>query len=337
MRHHQCWSTSDALRVMRARGVIAAAALAACSSTGPDEDTDTGALEAITPVSQCAAESVDVSAIREARNVTYATRAGQPLQFDISWSEGRSPAPLVLLLHGGGWATGTRTHLAAEVRAFARLGYTAATVQYRLTQGGRNEFPAAIIDVRCALRELRRRATEYNIAPERVVAMGYSAGGHLASLLGTGADVPGLDGLCGDTPAGVGSDDVSVQAVVSYAGPQDLRVSGPYTAEQAALVTNFLGVFPGDDPVTATLASPIAHVSAGDPPFLMIHGTDDDLVPVDQSRRMAAALRQVLAPASVIELRGVGHGFVGLSSSDVGLVRCTVNAFLTRWLGQPIG
>lgn len=335
MRHPQFWLTRRAVRVTRARGAIAAAALAACSSTGPDADNT--ALEAVTPVSQCAAESVDVSAIREARNVTYARRAGQPLQFDISWSEGGPPAPLIILLHGGGWASGSRTHLAAEVRAFARRGYTAATVQYRLTQGGRNEFPAAIIDVRCALRVLRGRAPEYNIAPARVAAMGYSAGGHLASLLGTGAGVPGLDGDCGDTPGGVGSDDVSVQAVVSYAGPQDLRVSGPYTQEQAALVTHFLGVFPGDDPATATLASPIAHVSAGDPPFLMVHGTDDDLVPVDQSRRMAAALRQVLAPASVIELRGVGHGFVGLSSSDVGLVRCTVDAFLTRWLGQPAG
>ncbi len=93
----------------------------------------------------------------------------------------------------------------------------------------------------------------------------------------------------------------------------------------------------GDDPAAAALALPIAHVSAGDPPFLTVHGTDDDLVPVDRSRRVATALRQVLAPASVIELRGVGHGFVGLSSSDVGLVRCSVDAFLTRWLGQPGG
>jgi len=127
---------------------------------------------------------------------------------------------------------------------------------------------------------------------------------------------------------------VRVQAVVSYAGPQDLRVNGPYTQEQADIVTNFLGVFPGDDPAIATLASPIAHVRAGAPPFLLIHGTDDPLVPVSHPRRMATSLRQVGTPASLIELNGIGHGFVGLIASSDPNVRCTVDGFLQRWLRQ---
>jgi dipeptidyl aminopeptidase/acylaminoacyl peptidase len=134
-------------------------------------------------------------------------------------------------------------------------------------------------------------------------------------------------------PCGAGEEDVRVQAVVSYAGPQDLRVNGPYTQEQADIVTNVLGVLPGDAPRAATLASPIAHVRAGDPPFLLVHGTNDGLVPVSHARRMAAALRQAGVPASVLELPGIGHGFVGLAASREPTVRCTVDTFLARWLG----
>ena len=289
------------------------------------------------PGLRCEAESVAVSAIHVERGVTYVTREGRPLQLDIMWSEEGPPAPLVLLLHGGGWSGGSRASLSDEMRALARRGYTAATVEYRLTQRGQNVFPAAIADVRCALRMLRRRAAAYHIAPEHVAAVGYSAGGHLASLLGVGADVRGLGGDCSDAAGNGDVDDIRVQAVVSYAGPQDLRVNGPYTREQAELVTNFLGVFPGNDLAVATLASPIAHVGAGDPPFLLVHGTDDELVPVSHARRMAAALRQAGTPASVLELRGVGHGFVGLASSDSDRVRCTVDAFLAQWLRESNG
>lgn len=317
--------------------MIGAAAFAACSSSALSRDSGSvdSAREAVAPASRCAAESVAMSAIRVRRGVTYVTRNGRPLQFDIAWSDGGPPAPLVMLLHGGGWSGGSRTSLSDDMHAFARLGYTAATVEYRLTYSGQNVFPAAIADVRCALRVLRRQASQFHIAPDRIAAVGYSAGGHLASLLGTAADVRDLDGDC--TDANAPDEDIRVQAVVSYAGPQDLRVNGPYTREQAEIVTNFLGVFPGNDPALATLASPIAHVSAGDPPFLLVHGTNDDLVPVNHARRMAAALRQAGTPASVLELRRVGHSFVGLASSDDDRVRCTVDVFLDRWLGQPHG
>jgi acetyl esterase/lipase len=194
---------------------------------------------------------------------------------DVAWSDVGPAAPLVILLHGGGWSGGSRASLDGEMRALARRGYTAATVEYRLAQAPRNVFPAAAADVRCAVRALRRRAAEFHIAPGHVAVMGYSAGGHLASLLGVGASAGALDaGGCDG-----GNTDVAVQAVVSYAGPQDLRVNGPYTREQADLVTNFLGVFPGDAPDLARLASPIAYVAPGAPPFLLLHGSNDPLVP----------------------------------------------------------
>src|SRR5688500_1569229 len=145
-------------------------------------------------------------------------------------------------------------------------------------------------------------------------------------MLGTTSADAALDGACDATgPA-------AVQAVVSVAGPQDLRVNGPYTAEQARLVTNFLGVFPGDAPAVATLASPIAHVRAGAAPFLLVHGTDDDLVPVSHARRMRDALRAAGTPATLLELPRIGHSFPPLDAGGGSPGGCTTFAFLDRWL-----
>src|SRR5688500_20334365 len=105
---------------------------------------------------------------------------------------------------------------------------------------------------------------------------------------------------------------------------------------QAEIVPNFPAVFPGHDPQIASLASPLAHVSSGDPPFLMLHGTDDPLVPVDHPRRMARALREIGTPASVLELGEIGHGYVGMLASGDATVRCTVDAFLTRSLREGL-
>ena len=215
-----------------------------------------------------------------------------------------------------------------EMLALARHGVAAATVDYRLTQAPVAVFPAAVHDVRCAVQWLRAHAADHGVDPSRIAAAGYSAGGHLASMLGTGAEVAALRGACDapDAPP-------TVRAVVSVAGPQDLRVRGPYTREQARLVTNFLGVFPGDAPEVASLASPVAHVSPGDPAFLLVHGTEDELVPVEQARRMKAALTRIGARATLLELPGMGHTFVGLASSEMPEVRCTTLAFLGRWIG----
>ncbi len=317
-------------RTGAALGAVGAALLASCSNprdelTGAAYD---GALESVAHTDRCDAPPDMSASVQLARDVPYPQPDGRTLRMDVAWSTGGGPAPLILLLHGGGWSGGSRASMHGEMHALAALGYTAAAVEYRLSQAGQNLFPAAAQDVRCALRTLRTRAADYNIAPTRAAIMGYSAGGHLASLLAVGAHVPEFDHpSCGSV-----EDDDRVQAVVSYAGPQDLRVNGPYTAEQAELVTNFLGAFPGDAPALATLASPIAHVRAGAPPFLLVQGVDDPLVPASHARRMRDALRQAGTPASLIELRGVGHGYVGMAASRTDSVRCTVTAFLGRWL-----
>ena len=280
--------------------------------------------EAVDIVDACTRQPAAV--IRTERDVAYDT-ADTAQRLDIAWPTSGGPHPIVLLLHGGGWSGGGRGALHADMEELARQGYVAATASYRLTRGGENRFPAPVQDLRCAVRWLRANGERYGADPARIGVIGHSAGGHLASMLGTASDVPGLDAGCA-----AGSGSPAVQAVVSHAGPQDLRVRGSYTRRQARIVTGFLGVFPGDAPELARLASPVAHVSEGDAPFLLVHGTRDELVPVAHARRMRDALRAAGVPATLLELSGVGHGLPPLNAPDIPEVGCTTFAFLDRWL-----
>jgi acetyl esterase/lipase len=278
--------------------------------------------------------------VRTEIGVPYAAVGGDTLRLDLARPLGPGPHPVVVLLHGGGWEGGDRSAMHAEMRLLARRGYAAAAVGYRLTRAPRNVFPAAVEDARCAVRWLRVHASRLALDPERVGALGFSAGAYLASMLGVApaaaldasAARPEAAGVSRPACLAAGELPAAVQAVVSVAGPQDLRVNGPYTREQARLVTNFLGVFPGDAPALAAAASPITHVAPRAAPFLLVHGSRDDLVPVDHARRMRDALRGAGVPATLLELRGAGHSFPALDARDEPAVGCTTFAFFDRWL-----
>jgi acetyl esterase/lipase len=309
----------------------------------PPAGRATAAGESVAPVARCgpptASESTAAAAVLS--DLAFEAVGGDTLRLDLALPARVGPHPVVVLLHGGGWEGGDRRDMHREMRVLAARGYAAAAVSYRLTRASRDVFPAAVQDVRCAVRWLRARAPELDLDAAHVGALGFSAGAHLASMLGTGVDERVLDPVAQRARAAVptcltpADPSATVQAVVSVAGPQDLRVDGPYTREQARLVTNFLGVFPGDAPQVARAASPIAHVSPGAAPFLLIHGTRDELVPIAHARRMRDALRAVGVPATMLELRGVGHAFPGLDSDDAPSVGCTTLAFLDRWLRSP--
>ncbi|MGH7719540.1 MAG: alpha/beta hydrolase fold domain-containing protein [Gemmatimonadaceae bacterium] len=315
-------------RTALAPAALLLALTAGCSDdssdpTGPPDSE----LESVEVVNSCPALAPPVSTQVNLRtDVTYATMGGETQRLDIAWPMTPGPHPLVVLIHGGGWSDGNKSTLRNEMLVLAGQGYAAASLGYRLASAPRNIFPAAVQDVRCAVRWLRAHAADYAIDASHVGALGVSAGAHLVSLLGTASNVSGLDGACPVSGA------VDVDAVLSWAGPHDLRVNGPYTALQAAIVSNFLGVFPGDAPATASLASPIAHVTADDPPFLLVHGTVDELVPVLQSRNMLDALHDAGVRATLIELPGVGHAFFPLGSGLAPQVGCTAVSFFERWL-----
>jgi acetyl esterase/lipase len=205
----------------------------------------------------------------------------------------------VLAIHGGGWRGGSKTAYGRVAVALAERGYVVVAVDYALSRPGAPSWPANLEDVRAAVRWLRRHAADYGVDPDRIAAMGASAGGHLAALLGTLPDVP-------DGPDAVSA---RVQAVIDFYGPSDLTALADQRQQAERAVTLFLGGAPGDLPGRYQAASPVRHVTHDDPPMLLIHGDGDLLVPLDQSRRLAAALEAAAVPHRLIVVAGARHGF----------------------------
>jgi len=240
--------------------------------------------------------------------------------------------PLLIFIHGGGWFEGSKATCPGQT--LASRGYAMACIDYRLANRCSAElvFPAQIHDVKAAVRWLRQHAGEYGLDPERFGAMGDSSGGHLAALLGVSHGV--------EPPAGEGQPGVSdaVQAVCDWFGPVDVTQPPPAIVfEDDPCTTSFMylsetyggektqyfywtrawGMFLGGslvDPVVldrAAQASPLSYVDAADPPFLIVHGERDGMVPIEQSALLAAGLQDKGVDVVFVRLPGVGHGYGG--------------------------
>jgi acetyl esterase/lipase len=205
--------------------------------------------------------------------------------------------PLIVWIHGGGWTGGSKEPCAAL--DWANRGYVVASINYRLSR--RAKFPAQIEDCKAAVCWLRRHAEPYRIDPDRVVAWGESAGGHLASLLGTAGYVP-------EWEEGDEEGLSRVQAVIDWYGRADLT---PVSTDPAFANSASALLLGGSGEAVAELAqeaSPILHVSKDDPPFLIMHGDRDNIVPLKQSERLATALRAEGVRVKMLVLKGAGHG-----------------------------
>lgn len=244
------------------------------------------------------------------RDLEYARVEGKPLRLDLYLPPGADraePLPVLVWVHGGGWQAGSKNN--CPLAPLCGRGYAVVSVQYRLTDAA--TFPAQIHDCKGAVRWIRANATKYNLDPRRIGAAGGSAGGHLVALLGTSGDLRELEGDVG------GNLDHSsrVQAVCDFCGPADFVgresvLTGADGREPQALIRLFGGPL-SENREKARLASPVVHVSADDPPFLIIHGDEDPLVPVSQSERLAAALKQAGVDATLHVVKGGGHGVIG--------------------------
>ncbi len=252
--------------------------------------------------------------VNEQTDVLYAAIAGKNLQLDIAWPKTKGPHPLVVIIHGGGWSAGKRTLYTKDTRRLASIGYVAATIDYRLCSNPANQFPAGISDVRCAIRWLRANAATYDIDPKRVVALGASAGGHLAAMVGVEHELALDDGTCPIT-----DQPVNVSAVVDYYGPVDLRAPAKlYGKKMNEAISEFLGTIAEKTPKKATLASPMAHVDASDPPTLILHGEADEWVPIVESRNFEKLLKKAKVPVYLYEPAGKWglHGFPLLTTKQ---------------------
>ncbi|MGD6749116.1 alpha/beta hydrolase fold domain-containing protein [Streptomyces sp. BH105] len=246
--------------------------------------------------------------VRALRGVPYTDVEGaRPLELDLWLPASADPAPLVLFVHGGAWRRGRRDDMGVRTRGWApgpfeRLaaaGLAVACVDYRLS--GEALFPAPLDDLRSALRWLGLRAEELGVDPERTVAWGESAGGQLASLLALTHDEPRLAG-----------------AVIWY-GPADLTSPRPPFDPAAAATPEalLLGGPPASVPELAAAASPLKRVHAGAPPFLVVHGEADTMVPCSHGRDLADALWAAGVPVELRAIPGADHGWHGATEDEV--------------------
>jgi acetyl esterase/lipase len=201
--------------------------------------------------------------------------------------------PAVMLIHGGAWVAGSKNNMRGMAERLARSGYAAASIDYRLLPEGR--FPRMFQDVGCALAFLQQESSRFDIDPGRIALLGYSAGGHLAALLGVAWDEPAFRPDCA---AGSPS---RPRASIPGAGVYDLREN------DGELMKDLLGGSPSEVPERYILASPMAMVDPGEPPLLLIGGGADWFVDTDQAAPMRDALRAAGGEADLLMLAGTGH------------------------------
>jgi acetyl esterase/lipase len=253
-------------------------------------------------------------------NVTYCTIDNTPLNMDLYFPDTGGPWPAAVYVHGGSWIRGDKAEAAGFARGMTSQGYLVVSINYRLYPAAR--YPAMIHDVKCAIRSLRAKAGQYNIDPSRIAALGISAGGHLVALLGTSDQSAGLD-------VGEYLDQSSrVQAVVAMAPATDLTRSFPNADIELMRQVGF-----GEDNILQ--ASPITHVTEDDPPFLLIHGDRDAVVPHEQSQLIYERLLQANVPAQLVIVKNGDHSLIafdGSATPTLGEINQIILNFLAQYL-----
>ncbi len=236
-------------------------------------------------------------------DVTYCSPEGQAQTLDMYFPKSGGPWPVFLYVHGGSWNAGDK----AEGKGWSYLndsGYLVVSVNYRLAAYN-IKFPAMIQDVKCGVRYLRAHAAEYNLNPDRIGALGASAGGHLVALLGTSDEKAGWD-------VGEYLDQSSrVQAVVAEAVFSDFTQPMPNSIAMAIYFA--IGALPGSVSEETSSASPVTYVTPDDPPFLILHGEKDGYAPVQQAEELDSKLKAAGVASTLIIVKGGQHS---LNSND---------------------
>jgi acetyl esterase/lipase len=216
----------------------------------------------------------------------------------------------LVAIHGGGWRRFDKTDYGRKVASqFNPSGYVVVAVDYTLSAPGALSWPAAYEDVRGAVRWVKQNAGTLGIDPARVAAMGESAGGHLAALLGTVPDPHAATGSTTPSPASTPASAAQVAAVVDFYGPAALAALDRESSEGAVAVEQFLGAKPAQAPGLYAAASPVDRVTPASAPMIVIQGTADTIVPLDQSVSLTEALTANGVRNRLIAVPGANHGF----------------------------
>ncbi len=246
------------------------------------------------------------SGATELKNIEYVPGGGPSRSLDLYLPNSSQPAPLVIFIHGGGWHSGSKDKCPAQY--LSEHGYVVAGINYRFSQDA--PFPAQIEDCRAALKFLRSQAATYRIQPDHVGVWGGSAGGHLASLLGTaaGADFSSMPAKVADI--GKVDDSLVVQCVVDNYGPSDFtHLMGTNSPTKDNSAVKLMGPCTSEDDLMAKArwASPVTYVRSDNPPFLIQHGDADKTVPIAQSQELTEALQKAGVEVTFTVMPGAGH------------------------------
>ncbi|HBH54270.1 MAG TPA: alpha/beta hydrolase [Planctomycetaceae bacterium] len=237
--------------------------------------------------------------------IEYSNPDNQHLQVNLARPKsGDGPFPAVICIHGGGFRAGHRDGYNNLCLRLAERGYVAITVSYRLAP--KYQFPAAVHDVKAAVRWLRANAGKYKVDPQRIGVTGGSAGGHLAQFLGVTAGVRQFEG-----EGGHADQSSSVACVVNVYGPSDFTQSYGKSVDAAEVLPLFLGGNVEQARRRHILASPLYWVTPEAAPTLCIHGTEDKYVAHEQAVWLIDRLKAAEVPAELLTLPGAGHGFKG--------------------------
>jgi len=238
----------------------------------------------------CAAYGPRHPGERIVRNLEFAAPEGKPLRMDLYLPRTPKPAPVVLWIYGGSWKFGSKGfHL--NVRDLTQSGIAVAAIEYRMSSEAK--YPAQLEDCQAAVAWLRAHGSQHGIDPTRIGASGESAGGHLAALLGT------VEGKA------------SIRAVCALYPPTDLVTLGRKYSQPGheSDIEALLGGPIEQKLPLARSASPVEHVTPASPPFLLIHGAKDTLVPLAQSQELDRRLRQSGVESRLLVVAGEGHWF----------------------------
>lgn len=258
-----------------------------------------------------AASPLVAGPIESLRDIDYVGQKNPHQTLDLLRPADQSKAnrPLVVYVHGGSWESGSKEEGLGMLEALTRTGdYVTATINYRLT--GESKWPAQIHDCKAAIRFLRANATKYGIDPDRIGVVGVSAGGQLASMLGTCNESEELEGKLGAFPR-ISS---RVQCVVNFFGPTNFLTltgnAGALEPVRLQLAKRLFGKESREElEQVAKLASPVHWISRDDAPVFTAHGTADFLVPFSQAKELDGALAKVGVRSYLVPMNGAGHGF----------------------------
>jgi acetyl esterase/lipase len=253
--------------------------------------------------------------VKAHRDLVYVENGHERHKLDLYLPEkAEGPLPVIIWVHGGGWQGGSKDGCPPLRAGYLARGYAVASINYRLS--GHAAFPAQIEDCKAAIRWLRHHAREYGLDPARFGAWGSSAGGHLVALLGTSGEVKEFD-------VGQFLDQSSrVQAVCDYYGPTDLVAfvsTAGYErhADANSPESKLIGGLVKENREKAEKANPIRYVSSDDPPFLIVHGDKDAVVPLNQSELLFEALKKAGVSVHFHTIKGAGHGGPGFAGADL--------------------